>query len=351
MRCIEFIEMGCLRLEYYEDFEPKRNNFLEELTFVETSIFSRSAYFFGFQGQEKDDEIKGAGNSVNYTYRMHDPRLGRFFAVDPLSDLYSWNSPYAFSENNVIHAIELEGLEKRLIFHGVKQKSDDNFIKNVANACARVLKSKAIAAPTGKQFLSEIEANTTIVDRLSVLIFWGHSWNRGLYLENDKGFYRGGSTTGNPDARNTNDLGISIASGQVQVSDHTLVIFASCGAAGDGTGGHGAGEGVLDETNSLAANFAKAIGENYVLESHEDFKVIKITVIGGDDLSNLYFGDKAVIPDGSFHKLEYQYTIERDSAGNISRTMTAFKATNLGKTINPGKIANSHDDCDTEITP
>src|SRR5690606_20607467 len=27
-------------------------------------------------------------NSVNYTYRMHDPRLGRFFAVDPLADKY-----------------------------------------------------------------------------------------------------------------------------------------------------------------------------------------------------------------------------------------------------------------------
>ena len=42
---------------------------------------------------------------------MHDPRLGRFFAVDPLSPEYPWNSPYAFSENRLIDAIELEGLE------------------------------------------------------------------------------------------------------------------------------------------------------------------------------------------------------------------------------------------------
>jgi RHS repeat-associated protein len=67
---------------------------------------------YGFQGQESDDEVKGNGNSVNYKYRMHDPRLGRFFAVDPLSPGYPWNSPYAFSENRVIDAIELEGLEK-----------------------------------------------------------------------------------------------------------------------------------------------------------------------------------------------------------------------------------------------
>jgi hypothetical protein len=37
------------------------------------------AYRYGFQGQEMDGEVKGAGNSVNYKYRMHDPRLEKFF--------------------------------------------------------------------------------------------------------------------------------------------------------------------------------------------------------------------------------------------------------------------------------
>jgi RHS repeat-associated protein len=69
------------------------------------------SYRYGFQGQEKDDEIKGEGNSVNYRFRMHDPRLGRFFAVDPLFKEYEYNSPYAFSENRVIDGIDLEGAE------------------------------------------------------------------------------------------------------------------------------------------------------------------------------------------------------------------------------------------------
>ncbi|MBK7128100.1 MAG: hypothetical protein IPM74_13275 [Crocinitomicaceae bacterium] len=68
-------------------------------------------YRFSFQGQEKDNEIKGDNNSINYKYRMHDPRIGRFFAVDPLAAKYPHNSVYAFSENRVIDAIELEGLE------------------------------------------------------------------------------------------------------------------------------------------------------------------------------------------------------------------------------------------------
>ena len=83
-----------------------------------------SAYRYGFQGQEKDDEIKGEGNSVNYKYRMHDPRIGRFFAVDPLASSYPWNSPYAFSENRVIDAIELEGLES-FVVHGTLSSPED----------------------------------------------------------------------------------------------------------------------------------------------------------------------------------------------------------------------------------
>jgi RHS repeat-associated protein len=73
---------------------------------------------YSFQGQEHDDEVKGDGNSVNYKYRMHDPRIGRFFAVDPLDSKYPYNSPYSFSENVVINAIELEGLEKLEVYVG-----------------------------------------------------------------------------------------------------------------------------------------------------------------------------------------------------------------------------------------
>lgn len=72
---------------------------------------SSAAYRYGFQRQEKDDEIKGEGSSLNYKFRMHDPRVGRFFATDPLEKDYPWNSPYAFSENRVIDGVELEGLE------------------------------------------------------------------------------------------------------------------------------------------------------------------------------------------------------------------------------------------------
>ncbi|GGD34322.1 hypothetical protein [Flavobacterium orientale] len=76
---------------------------------------SAESYRYGFQGQEKDDEVKGEGNSLNYTFRMHDPRVGRFLSLDPLFKKYPHNSPYAFSENRVIDGVELEGREFKVI--------------------------------------------------------------------------------------------------------------------------------------------------------------------------------------------------------------------------------------------
>jgi len=73
---------------------------------------SSNSYRYGFQGQEKDDELKGEGNSLNYTFRMHDPRVGRFFATDPLEKEYPWYTPYQFSGNKVIAFKEIEGMEE-----------------------------------------------------------------------------------------------------------------------------------------------------------------------------------------------------------------------------------------------
>lgn len=68
-------------------------------------------YRYSFQGQEHDDEIKGPGNSLNFEYRMHDPRLGRFFAIDPLVKDYPELTTYQFSSNRPIDYREIEGME------------------------------------------------------------------------------------------------------------------------------------------------------------------------------------------------------------------------------------------------
>jgi len=69
-------------------------------------------YRYFFNGQEADNEVLGEGALHAFEYRMHDTRIGRFWSVDPLAGKFPWNSTYAFAENDVIRAIDLEGLEK-----------------------------------------------------------------------------------------------------------------------------------------------------------------------------------------------------------------------------------------------
>lgn len=63
-----------------------------------------------FQGQRNDDDF--GLNWIQFKWRNHDPQIGRFVEMDPLSEKYTYNSVYAFSENQVTAHIELEGLEK-----------------------------------------------------------------------------------------------------------------------------------------------------------------------------------------------------------------------------------------------
>jgi RHS repeat-associated protein len=101
-----------------------------------------TGYRYGFQGQEKDDEWKGSGNSINYKYRMHDPRLGRFHSVDPLASEYPHNSPYAFSENRLIDAVELEGLEMFLVHGMMSDKDDWNDFRDIVEVGEHLSNSK-----------------------------------------------------------------------------------------------------------------------------------------------------------------------------------------------------------------
>ncbi len=65
----------------------------------------------GFNSQESDDEIYGDENYLDFAFRGYNPRLGRFFAVDPLSYKFPYWTPYQFAGNTPIEAKELEGLE------------------------------------------------------------------------------------------------------------------------------------------------------------------------------------------------------------------------------------------------
>lgn len=68
-------------------------------------------YRYGFNGMEKDDEVKGSGNSYTTEFRQYDPRLGRWLSLDPLMAEYPHQSPYAAYNNNPIFFADPTGLE------------------------------------------------------------------------------------------------------------------------------------------------------------------------------------------------------------------------------------------------
>ena len=76
---------------------------------VVTICDEKDNYRFGFNGMEKDNEVKGLGNSLSYKHRIYDSRLGKFLSIDPLFYEYPDMSPYSFSYNNPIHFKDNDG--------------------------------------------------------------------------------------------------------------------------------------------------------------------------------------------------------------------------------------------------
>ena len=76
---------------------------------------SSTAYRYGFNGKENDNEVMGEGNFEDYGMRSYNPRIGRFFNVDPLIKKYPELTPYQFASNTPIQAVDLDGLELFLV--------------------------------------------------------------------------------------------------------------------------------------------------------------------------------------------------------------------------------------------
>ena len=58
--------------------------------------YNTTDYRFGYNGMEKDKEIKGDGNSYTTEFRQYDPRLGRWISLDPLMRMFPNMSPIEY---------------------------------------------------------------------------------------------------------------------------------------------------------------------------------------------------------------------------------------------------------------
>ena len=88
---------------------------------------SSDSYRYGYQGSEKDDEIKGEGNSYTTHYRLLDPRIGKWLTVDPKP--IPNESPYVSMRNNPILFNDIAGDSIKTKFFDA-EKMKQNFIPN-----------------------------------------------------------------------------------------------------------------------------------------------------------------------------------------------------------------------------
>ena len=86
--------------------------------------YSNTHHRFGFNGKELDYELKNAGNSIDFGFRIYDSRLGKFLSLDPLTSKYPYLSPYHFCNNSPILFKDFDGKD-----FGVEIKDNTIIIK------------------------------------------------------------------------------------------------------------------------------------------------------------------------------------------------------------------------------
>ena len=121
---------------------------------------SANQYRFGFNGKEKDDEVKGSsGTSYDYGMRMYDPRVGRFLSVDPITRQYPELTPYQFASNRPIDGIDLDGLEYATFTIFVQYGK----VKNITVATDYELKNKNTLGPGVQLNYAYLDKNGKVI--------------------------------------------------------------------------------------------------------------------------------------------------------------------------------------------
>lgn len=142
-----------------------------------TSPDSGSKYRYGFNGKENDNEVKGAGNEIDYGMRVYDPRVGRFLSVDPLQKKYPWYTPYQFSGNTPIQAVDLDGREEVHFYTYDGKLSAVNVVRS-GNAQADRTKLNELYAG-GQFFWGKDDNSQTLQDAIADLNLYGAFWDLG----------------------------------------------------------------------------------------------------------------------------------------------------------------------------
>lgn len=115
------------------------NNFYPSGMIEPDKTFSSDEYRYSFNGKEVDKEVNGNGNIYDYGFRVYNPRLARFLSMDPLTRSFPELTPYQFSSNTPIWAIDLDGLEATINCYTVinQEEGEVRFLRKIDNISER----------------------------------------------------------------------------------------------------------------------------------------------------------------------------------------------------------------------
>lgn len=133
--------MGCQRLTYHKTFSPLKVVYNDLNINSNTSL---DAYRYGFNNMEKDDEIKGSGNSYDFGARIYDPRVVRWLSRDSYERKHPDLTPYNFAANNPVLFVDPDGNDN--VIYLVVQNNDDCGLDNSS--------AHKVAAEANKMFMA-----------------------------------------------------------------------------------------------------------------------------------------------------------------------------------------------------
>src|SRR5690625_3367019 len=97
------LHFGISNIRYYG------SSWVSEEVLVRVCDDGGDRYRFGFNGQEKVNEIAGMGTHLDFGARIYDSRSGRWLSVDPLAAKAPHWTPYRYGFNNPIRYYDPDG--------------------------------------------------------------------------------------------------------------------------------------------------------------------------------------------------------------------------------------------------
>jgi len=275
-----------------------------------------SDYRYVFNGKELDDELKGEGNSYDFGARMYDPRVGRWFATDPVQQ--GNESPYSFvagnpnlytdpdGKDNIIYLVLLpsftEGLSKKEISQIVAQ-TNQRLHELKLNTRVKVFESGLPRLSGGEN--AKDPFNASFIDKTDTFVLIGNEQEIIESLNNNPQSFGDASSFIRSDIRNDDVFELAATPGQgiifktnnlkklttLTKSDRIItssyVLLHSVG--------HNAGIGSTDSNgffdHGIIVNDKQdrlGVNKNVLVKSGDDiFKAIKL---GGTDLGKSNIG-------------------------------------------------------------